>query len=182
MQSNMRNTSHNVINYAIANYKVNTKRVYLTGLSMGGGATWEYAAGINSGYTNKLAAIAPIAGASYPDYTRSRNIAQGNLPVWAFHNAGDDVVPVSNTDLYVSQINQAPAPNPLAKKTIFGYGGHDAWTPVYNSVYTENGLTLYQWLLQFEKGMPPVTYNPPPIVNAGTNQTIYLPWFGNKIQ
>ena len=101
------------INYAVANYKVNVSRVYLTGLSMGGGATWEYV-GAGGAYINRIAAAAPICGASWPEYTRARNIAAGNLPVWAFHNDGDPTVPIFYTNDYISQINQAPAPNATA--------------------------------------------------------------------
>ncbi|MEO8112395.1 MAG: hypothetical protein ABI594_20270, partial [Ginsengibacter sp.] len=32
-----------IINYAIKNYNVDTSRIYLTGLSMGGGVVWQYA-------------------------------------------------------------------------------------------------------------------------------------------
>ena len=161
-----------VINYATANYKVNLSRVYLTGLSMGGGAVWEYA-GSGGNYLNRLAAIAPICGASWPEWTRARNIATGNLPVWAFHNDGDGTVPASYTNDYINQINQAPAPNPNAKKTIFPVGGHDAWTNVYNSNYSENGLTVYQWMLQHQKGSTPPAYNnQTPVANAGADQVV----------
>jgi len=161
-----------VINYATSHYKVNLSRVYLTGLSMGGGIVWEYA-GAGGNYTNRLAAIAPICGASWPEYTRARNIANGNLPVWAFHNDGDGTVPSGYTNDYISQINQAPAPNPNAKKTIFPTGGHDAWTNVYFSNYSEGGLTLYKWFLQFQKGTTPPAYNNQlPVVNAGPDQVV----------
>lgn len=163
----------NVLNYAVKNYRVNTSRIYLTGLSMGGGVTWDYAGG-SSTYANRLAAIVPIAGASWPDYNRSRVIASANLPVWAFHNSGDGTVSVSNTDNYVAQINQAPAPNPPAKKTIFQSSSHDAWTQVYNSTYTENGMNAFQWMLQYSRnGASPS--NLPPIANGGGNKTITLP-------
>ena len=159
-----------VINYAASHYKVNLNRVYLTGLSMGGGAVWEYV-GAGAPNINRIAAIAPICGASWPEYNRSRNMANANLPVWAFHNNGDPTVPVSYTNDYISNINQAPAPTPLARKTIFPYSGHDAWTNVYNCWYTESGMNVYQWMLQFQKGTtPPSTFNQVPIANAGADQ------------
>ncbi|HAO04873.1 MAG TPA: hypothetical protein DCQ15_09365 [Chitinophagaceae bacterium] len=34
---------NDVINYAVSHYKVDLNRIYLTGLSMGGGCVWEYA-------------------------------------------------------------------------------------------------------------------------------------------
>jgi predicted peptidase len=67
-----------VIEYAKSHYAVDTRRIYLTGLSMGGGAVWEYA-GANLAFAQKLAAIVPICGASYPWIGRSQVIAQANL-------------------------------------------------------------------------------------------------------
>ncbi|HEX4852130.1 MAG TPA: hypothetical protein VFV08_15045, partial [Puia sp.] len=45
-----------VVNYAFAHYRVDTRRVYLTGMSMGGGATWEYAGDTVRPYGKKLSA------------------------------------------------------------------------------------------------------------------------------
>lgn len=150
-----------VISYATTHYKVNSNRIYLTGLSMGGGMTWEYAAAstTNSG---KLAAIVPICGAvpdgmggylTTPDAAKARNITNTNLPVWATHNQGDNVVPVSYTTNYVDDINAAPAPTPTAKKTIFTSwtDAHDAWTQTYDPAFTESGMNIYQWMLQYQR-------------------------------
>ncbi|HUP12925.1 MAG TPA: hypothetical protein VM187_11950, partial [Niastella sp.] len=139
-----------VINYAISHYRVNINRIYLTGLSMGGGATWDYS-GDNSIYANRVAAIVPICGASYPEPEKGRVIASSNLPVWATHNSGDNVVPVSNTNGYINNINQAPAPVPLAKKTIFNVTGHNAWLKTYDPLYKEDGMNIYEWMLHYER-------------------------------
>jgi predicted esterase len=161
-----------VINYTISHYRVNTNRIYLTGISMGGGVLWEYV-GANSTYANRIAAIVPIAGASWPDYGRARVISNANIPVWAFHNNGDPTVPVWYTENYVAQINEAPAPNPQARKTIFNSGQHDAWTFVYNSSVKEDNMTIYQWMLQYSKGStPPPPNNVVPVANAGPDQTL----------
>ena len=55
---------NDVINYAIKNYKVDTTRIYVTGLSMGGGATWDFAAA----FPTKATAIVPTCGASWPSF------------------------------------------------------------------------------------------------------------------
>jgi predicted peptidase len=44
-----------VVKYSVQNLRVDTSRIYVIGLSMGGGATWEYGAA----YASKIAAIAP---------------------------------------------------------------------------------------------------------------------------
>ena len=145
-----------VIEYALKHYEVDKSRVYLTGLSMGGGAVWDYA-GAGKEYAKKLAAIVPVCGASWPWIGRSEIIAKEDLPVWATHNQGDNTVPVEYTETYVTDINsQKPPPTPLARKTIFPANGHDAWTKTYSTdfnvdgVYYADRLNIYQWMLQYQ--------------------------------
>lgn len=171
---------NNVINYAITNYKVNPNRVYLTGLSMGGGVTWEYAGYKSSNYPytygQRLAGIVPICGASFPDLSRARVITSHNIPVWATHNDGDPTAPVSYTNGYISGINQAPAPTPPAKKTIFSSTSHDAWSKTYDPNFRENGMNVYEWMLQYERGVNlPAAPNMAPSVSAGVDKIFNLP-------
>ena len=146
---------NNIINYLIQHYRINTSRIYLTGISMGGGVTWDYP-GVNSEYANRLAAILPVCGASDPNYSKARTIASANLPVWATHNDHDPTVPVSNTNGYIAYINEPPAPVPPAKKTIFSSDEHDAWTKTYDPNFRENGLNVYEWILQFQRNNTPL--------------------------
>jgi dienelactone hydrolase len=144
-----------VLNYIVTHYKVDTSRMYITGLSYGGGIAWAYP-GDNSGYAKRIAATAPVAsaaplGGDSAIYARSRTMAANNVPVWAFHNNGDSTAPVTTTNSYISYINQAPAPTPLAKKTIVTSNGHDAWTKAYSPAYKEDGLNVYEWMLQYKR-------------------------------
>lgn len=140
-----------IINYAIKNYNVDTSRIYLTGLSMGGGVVWQYA-GDDINYGRRVAAIVPIAGASWPAYFRCENIAAANIAVWATHNNGDPTVPSFYTTNYVNTIDTVPAPpNPLAIKTIFQSKSHDAWTATYDLNFKPNGLNVFEWMLQYSR-------------------------------
>lgn len=139
-----------VLDYLEAHYRIDKTRIYITGLSYGGGLTWAYGGG-NSAFANRVAAILPVAGAGTPIYDRSRTIAAANLPTWATHNQGDPEVPVSVTTTYVNNINLAPAPTPKAKMTIFPYNYHDAWTVTYDPAYKENNMNVYQWMLQYQR-------------------------------
>src|SRR5438270_1063905 len=166
-----------VINYSIQHYKVDQSRIYLTGLSMGGGVVWSYV-GYSKAYASRIAAIVPISGAAGADFTEARTITATNMGVWALHNNYDNIVPSYYTVNWTNYINTAPAPNPPAKRTIFNAGGHDAWSNVYNMNYTENGMNIYEWMLHFKKGgnIPgTIPINLPPVANAGSNQTITLP-------
>ena len=161
-----------VINYAIANYHVDTTRIYLTGLSMGGGVTWTYA-GNQPAYANRLAAIVPVCGDVTPDLGRARIIAASNLPVWATHNDQDPEVPAAYTEQEIADINEPPAPVPPAIMTIFHNNVHDAWTATYTPTLSVNNMNIYQWMLQYTRLS--VTGNNPPVVTVGATQSITNP-------
>jgi len=166
-----------IINYAINNYNVDPTRVYLTGLSMGGGAVWEFGGDeVNTTYPQKLAAMVPVCGASYPSVYRAKIISDNKIAVWAFHNDGDPTAPVFYTNDYVNYINTlVPPPAIPAKKTIFVSNSHDAWTKAYDPNYRENGMNMYEWMLQYKRGSIPPSYNTPPTVNAGLDKSMILP-------
>jgi predicted peptidase len=136
-----------IINYAKKHYRVDPKRVYLTGLSMGGAVSWETAAN----YPGEIAAIVPIAGVPKDeDFSRAKSIADNKMPVWTFHNENDNVVSSIFTKNYVQKINSfSPALAP--RMTIFKAEGHDAWTSASNPEYREGGMNIYEWLLQYSK-------------------------------
>jgi len=140
------------ITYAIQHYRVDASRIYLTGLSLGGGVTWFYAS-MNSTYANKLAAILPVSGSAI-DAPSAQIIASANLPVFATHNEDDPTVPSSNTINNIALINSSsPPPTPRAIDTIFPVSGHDSWTTTYNPAFTHRGLNVYQWMLQYSRGI-----------------------------
>jgi len=144
---------NSLINLAMQQYAVDPNRIYLTGLSMGGGAVWDYA-GFSPVFSNRIAAIIPICGANGPNQASANNMASANIAIWATHNNGDGTVSVANTNSYISLINSAPTPpNPLARKTIFPVNGHDAWSTTYNPTYKENGLNVYEWMLQYSRNL-----------------------------
>ena len=171
---------NDVLNYIIANYKVNVNRIYISGYSYGGGLCFAYT-GANATYAKRIAAIVPVAN---PDplgnkdsiiYARSRVIAANNVPVWAAHNERDPTESSAVTKTYIANINEAPAPTPPARMTIYDAGGHDACVKTYNPARildSANGLNAYEWMLQYQRGAAP---NAPPVAAAGADQTITLP-------
>lgn len=137
---------NDMISFAIKKYRVDTTRIYVSGLSMGGGYTWDYA----GAYASRIAAIVPICGASGPNDAKAKNMANAKLAVWAFHNNDDPTVPASNSTGYVNKIN-ALNPAVPAKLTVWPTGGHDAWTKALNPAYKENNLNIYEWMLQYSR-------------------------------
>lgn len=133
-----------LIRYALENYRIDTHRLYLAGLSMGGGATWEYAAD----HGRALAAIVPICGASWADENAARRLADTDVPIWAFHNKDDSAVSVRSTTRYVDFIEKENPEIPL-RMTLWETGGHDAWTKATDPGYRENDKNIYEWMLQY---------------------------------
>jgi predicted peptidase len=135
------------INFAKKNYRVDAKRIYLTGLSMGGAVSWDAGAQYNS----LITAIVPISGVPKDDgNVKAKAIAQTGLPVWAFHNENDDVTNSIVTKTFVQSINSF-SPVVAPKMTIFKAEGHNAWGQATNPAYKENNMNIYEWMLQYSK-------------------------------
>jgi predicted peptidase len=116
---------------------IDPDRVYLTGLSLGG--EWTYAwASANPG---RIAAIAPVSGTWTPEVACRLK----SVPVWAFHGARDDVVPIEGDKAMVDAINACGGD---AKLTVYPDTGHDAWTQAYADE------ELYAWLLRHRRAAP----------------------------
>lgn len=119
-----------LLDEVIAKYEVDTSRIYVTGLSMGGHGTWELAIR----QPNRFAAIAPVCG--WTDTSKACLIS--NIPAWVFHGAKDNVVPVKAAEDMVDALRKCGS---NVKLTIYPEANHDSWTETYNND------ELYKWLL-----------------------------------
>ena len=132
-----------LLDYLIAKYRVDTKRVYLTGLSMGGYGTWSLA----SKYPERFAAVAPICGGGMPIYvmlsSKTKAEAIKTLGVWAFHGAKDPVVPLSESERMVNAFKRAGCTD--IQLTVYPEALHDSWTETYNNE------ALYEWFLKHSR-------------------------------
>ena len=120
-------------------YRVDQDRMYLTGLSMGGAGAWYLA----TRYPNYWAAVVPICGMSnrfggFPACLQ--NIT--HIPVWAFHGAKDDVIPVEATEELVKALEGYGG---NVKFTVYPEAGHDSWSVTYRN------SELYRWMLKQER-------------------------------
>ncbi|MHC4543477.1 MAG: carboxylesterase family protein [Planctomycetota bacterium] len=118
----------------VARYNVDTERIYLTGLSMGGYGTWALA----SEYPERFAAVAPICGGG----NRIMAFRLKDVPVWAFHGAKDNVVPL---ELSEEMVNAIKARGGDATLTVYPNAGHDSWTETYKN------KELYDWFFKHSK-------------------------------
>jgi predicted peptidase len=124
-------------------HAVDHKRVYLTGLSMGGYGSWEL--GIK--HPERFAAIAPICGGGTTiDIRLARRVDNHplkSLPIWAFHGAKDSVVPLSESEQIVDAFKAIGNEN--VKLTVYPDAGHNSWTETYDNP------KLYDWFLGHSK-------------------------------
>lgn len=123
--------------HLLAHLPIDPDRVLVTGLSMGGYGAWNYAAS----YPDRVAAIAPVSGIG--DTERARRVAR--VPVWAFHGALDDVVPLAGDAEMVRAVRRFGG---KVKFTVYPDVGHGAW----DQAYGDPGL--YTWLLAQRRGKP----------------------------
>jgi poly(3-hydroxybutyrate) depolymerase len=160
-----------MLNYAKQNLRVDTNRIYLTGLSLGGGGTWKYAT-YSLDNASKFAAIMTCCGTC--EWSNVCNLAQANTPVWSFHAQDDGVVGVGCTTGAISMLNSCNPPfTPLM--TIWPTGNHYIWDRAYDTTHNVQNPNVYEWFLMHARSNVPLPPNIPPIANAGPDQSITLP-------
>lgn len=101
---------------------VDRRRVYLTGLSMGGFGTWDAIARRPSFF----AAAIPVCGGA--DLATAPDIAK--VPIWCFHGAKDSVVTVELSRTMIDAIKKSGGD---PKYTEYPDAGHDSWTATYSN-------------------------------------------------
>lgn len=119
-------TAYKILNKVTAEYGADRKRIYLTGLSMGGFGAWALAAG----HPETFAALVPICGGGDP--AKLARIA--NMPIWAFHGAADPVVPVAVSRASIAALKAAggtPRYTEYPQGTFFIPNAHFSWVPAY---------------------------------------------------
>lgn len=120
-----------LLNQVAAQYRVDPKRIYVTGISMGGFGAWNLA----GRYPEKFAAAVPVCGGALPELGERLKA----MPIWAFHGEDDVSVPVQASQRIVEAIQKAGG---TPKLTIYPGVGHSSWVQAYDEA------ELYDWLLK----------------------------------
>jgi predicted peptidase len=124
-------------------YRIDTTRIYLTGLSLGGSGTWYLA----TKFPNRFAAIAPMCGfTSHIEFIGTNVDRLIDIPIWAFHGQDDRVVSVEETERMIEELHER---NKDLQVTIEPSVGHG----IYWSVYPDTGL--YDWFLRHSTSEEP---------------------------
>lgn len=118
---------HELIMMVVKKYGVDEKRVYITGLSMGGYGTYEMVAR----YPDLFAAAVPICGGILNKLVLRRLSQLPEVPMWIFHGKLDDVVSVSESQTVYRVLRKAGWKS--LHMTLYDDLRHDSWTRTYDN-------------------------------------------------
>ncbi|RMG62080.1 MAG: alpha/beta hydrolase [Bacteroidetes bacterium] len=118
----------------VQQYRVDTQRLYLTGLSRGGYGAWRVA----MSFPETFAALVPICGATAESYAGW----VPDIPIWVFHGDRDPVVPMSESNALVGRLLGMGR---KVRYTLYPGVGHNSWERAYAEP------ELYPWLLEQRK-------------------------------
>jgi dienelactone hydrolase len=162
-----------VVNYAKNHYRIEASRIYVTGLSMGGGGTWLWSAA----YGQYAAGVVPVCADLQPTTTLASNVASKNLPIWGIYSDADYIVPEQwGRDWFnwIDARNTAYASK--TKLTIWsGISHNSTWAKAYNPSTRVDGYNIYEWMLRYTRSTTASSFGVP-VANAGKDQTIPISW------
>lgn len=110
-----------LVDEMISDYKVDPRRVYIMGLSMGGFGTFETL----GRWPEKYAAAVPICGGG--NLELAKNYAD-NTSLWITHGTKDDVVPPVLSRRIYAKLQELGAD---VRYTEFEMANHNAWDPTF---------------------------------------------------
>ncbi len=113
---------------------VDTKRHYITGLSMGGFGVWDAV----QRHPDRFAAAVPVCGGGDPAYAAQMK----HVPIWAFHGDGDTTVKTHRSREMIEALKKAGG---SPQYTEYEKTGHDSWTKTYADPQ------MYEWLFGQKK-------------------------------
>ena len=125
-----------LVDSLIVKLPVDTARVYVTGLSMGGQGAW-YAAAAKP---RRFAAMLEVCGGGDPTWAADY---QG-MPIWALHGRNDNVVPISRAREMVAALTEGGYATEL-RYTEYPEVGHNSWTRTFKRT------DVFEWLFAQRK-------------------------------
>jgi len=131
------------------NYRIDTNRIYVTGLSAGGQESFN-AVTFNSQVSSLIAAAVPMSPAALGPYDISM-IGTYHIKTWFLSGASDPFT--NNAQLYHDQSNGA---YPGSSRLTIYPGGHCCWRTYYNITWhdTASGQSIWEWLLTNQRAGP----------------------------
>ena len=135
------------VKWMTANYRIDTNRVYVTGMSAGGQQSFR-AASNDDNVSRLVAAAVPMSPANVSDYDPVL-IEQNKIETWFFSGNTDGNYTV-NATTYSSQCNMA---YPGSSKLNIYSGGHCCWNTYYNISWKDpaTNRSVWEWMLMNTK-------------------------------
>lgn len=127
-----------LLDHVLATRRIDTNRVSLTGLSMGGYGTWS----LGLRHPERFSALAPICGGgNIIDILLSgpRGADLKKMPIRVFHGAKDPVVPLAESQRLVDALRRGG--HPSVELTVYPEAGHDSWSETYANP------EFFRWIL-----------------------------------
>ena len=168
------------LDYVVEAYNVDPRRMYLTGMSMGGYSVQLYL----YAHPERFAAAATVPGMGI--ITEPHDPCDmGRVAFWAHHgendNAGGGQFNATRMARWMDELRACPGPRPYPRFTMYPSFGHSTWLPSINPTYVRptlstfpvnggtidldpNDITLYDWMLQYD--LPEVSAGPDMEVSA----------------
>lgn len=156
-----------LLNSMISKYRIDTSRIYVTGLSAGAQGVVSFVTN-DSNFAKRIAAIVPVSFSGWNDSTSQANAgkigSRYDVKMWNITGANDQYK--VNADNLNTWYNTAtPAPATAAPYSVIAAVGHDggAWNTAMSAGWKTNvsnaiGKSIYEWCLQYKRG----TSTPPP--------------------
>lgn len=156
------NYAMTMIDQTIAAWNVDPERIYVTGLSMGGGGVWNF---VNQ-FPDRVAASVPICAVNPSFAFQPARVV--HEPIWAFHGRSDANVPVAVTRGVINSLldeaglpipEYPPVSNTFGPNVQFDFppldlhytdmrGSHDIWFRVFADA------AMYDWMFAHGVAVP----------------------------
>lgn len=116
-------TAKRLLDSIITQYNGDRNRIYITGLSLGGYATWN----MLENYGNFFAAGVPVCGWG----NTSAASVLANIPIWIFHGTNDTTVNINSSEAMMRAITSAGGQ--MIEFTRLNGIAHNAWDYAYTN-------------------------------------------------
>lgn len=123
-----------LLDHVMARYRIDKRRVHVTGNSMGAYGAVLLAAREPQRFASL---VTMCGGVDYVDSLRLRDV-----PLWAFHGGKDPIIPVEESRRMVELVNKIGG---QARLTIYPDLGHNCWDRAYDDP------ALWEWILAQRK-------------------------------
>jgi predicted peptidase len=142
-------TIGSIIEWAYNNYNSDRDRIYITGISMGGGEILDWG---EQGRVSDVTAMLPICAASWFNTGWAQKYVDANMPILMTHGTADTTVGIDSSRSWKDGLNALGIKPETILKEIDG-GGHNVWDETYSNI------DIWDWLFAQDKSIVNVIFS-----------------------